>query len=133
MTKSITPELTHEIYMTIERTDIMDWMVSPERAADYASGIKSLLMERGSNRARLDALLNRLGEKSCIRLFVMPEKPFAVPATFIKQTQAGFDRFFDVMRDEFQVRHLIFYNGLKYSRRPEDDSEVTIFLERKAA
>ena len=87
MTSRITPELTHEIYMTIERTDVTEWMLSPEKAADYASGISSLLATRESDKVRLDALLNKFGANSCVHLFVMPAKPWSVPATFLcKQT-----------------------------------------------
>ena len=133
MTGQITPELTQEIYLTIEQTEVPEWMVSPDKAVHYASGIKSLLVARDKEKSRMNALLKRFGEKSCIRFFVMPAKPWSVPATFVKQTDGGFDQYFEEMRDEFQVRHLIFYNGAKHSRRPEDDNEVTIFLERKTA
>lgn len=131
MTRRITPESTHDIYMTVFTTKEKSYLVSPEKAEYYADGIRMLAIAHELDIPRLDALLSKIADERCIRLFAMPAKPWSVPATMYWQSDAGFDQYFDEMVKDFKVRHIIFGNGTKYSRRQEDDRDVTVFLGRK--
>ena len=132
MTRRITPEMVHDIYMSIFTTDEMEFIVIPETAEYFTDGIQTLTNEHEKNMPRLDALLNSISDSRCISLFVMPAKPWSVPATIFWQTDAGFVQYFDEMVNEFKIRHIVFGNGAKYSYRQQDDRDVTVFLERKS-
>lgn len=132
MTRQITPGTTHNIYMTVFTTKEKSYLVSPEKSENYADGIRILTVVRDRDVPRLDALLSKIADERCIRLFVMPAEPWSIPATMIWQSDAGFDQYFEAMVKDFTVRHIIFGNGAKYSRRQEDDSDVTVFLERNS-
>ena len=132
--REMTPELAQNIYMRILplSAELEEFKIAPDKAKYYSDGIKSLAPQLGDKAPRLTALLDKLGESIYVSLFVMPATPWPVPATIFSQDRAGFGRYFDLVANEFEVRHTIFENGIKYSLREEDDKELTIFLERKS-
>ena len=131
--REMTPELAHNIQMSIYPAELEELKIAPDKARHYKDGIKSLAPQLGNKAPRLVALLDKLGESINISLFVMPANPWPVPATMFFQDRAGFGQYFDLVANEFEVRHTIFGNGIKYSLREEDDNDLTIFLERKPA
>lgn len=130
--REMTTDLAHNIYMSIHPAELEEFKIAPDKAKYYNDGIKSLAPQLGNKAPRLAALLDKLGESIYISLFVMPEKPWPVPARMFFQDRAGFGQYFDLVANEFEVRHTIFRNGIKYSLREEDDNDLTIFLERKS-
>lgn len=130
--REMTPELAHNIYMSIHSAELEELKVVPAKAKYYSDGIKSLAPQLGKNTPRTVALLNKLGESINISLFVMPEKPWSVPARMYYQDRAGFGQYFDLATDHFDIRHMIFRNGTKYSLHADDDNNLTILLERKS-
>ena len=132
MTRQMTPELAHNIYMGIFTTDEAAFQTTSEKTRYYSNGIKTLAINHGKYVPRLEALLSKIGDSRCISLFVMPAEPWPVPATMFLQSDAGFDHYFECTVDDFKIRHIIFGNGTKYSFCQDDDSDVTIFLERKS-
>lgn len=129
--REMTPDLAQNIQMRIYPAELEELKVSPDKVRQYRDGIKSLAPQLGKKAPRLDALLDRLGESINISLFVLPAKPRPVPATMFFQDRAGFGQYFDLVTNHFNIRHMIFRNGIKYSRREEDDNNLTIFLERQ--
>ncbi len=130
--REMTPDLAQNIHMSIYPTDTEEFKIAADKARYYTNGIKSLAPQLGNKAPRLDALLDKLGESRCINLFVMPAKPWPVPARLFSQYDERFGQYFDLVVNEFQVRHTIFGNGTKYSFREQDDNDLTIFLERKS-
>lgn len=131
MTRQITPEMAHDIYMSIFSTEEEEFKVDAVEAKRYTDGIKTLAVERERDTPRLDALLKKIGDSRCISLFVMPAKPWSVPATTFWQYDAAFQQYFERMVNDFKISHVIFGNGAKYSYREKDDNDVTLFLELK--
>ena len=131
--REMTTDLAHNIYMRIHQAELEEFKIAPDKAKYYNDGIKSLAPQLGNKAPRLAALLDKLGESIYISLFVMPAKPWPVPARMFFQDRADFGQYFDLVANEFQVRHTIFGNGIKYSFREEDDNDLTIFLERKSS
>lgn len=130
MIREITPETTQNIYMTVFATEEESYLVCPEKAENYARNIRTLAIANELDVPRLDALFRKTVDERCIRLFAMPARPWSVPATMFWQSDARFDQYFDAIVTDFKVKHIIFGNGTKHSRRQEDDSDVTVFLER---
>ena len=130
--REMTPDLAQNINMSIQPAELEEFKIAPDKAKYYSDGVKSLAPQLGNKAPRLAALLDKLGESIYISLFVMPEKPWHVPATMFFQDRAGFGQYFDLVANEFEVRHTIFGNGIKYSLREEDDNDLTILLERKS-
>ena len=130
--REMTPDLAQNIYMCIQTVKWDEFRIAPDKAKHYRDAIKSLAPQLGKKAPRLAALLDKLGESIYISLFVMPAKPWPVPARMFFQYGAGFEQYFDLVPNEFEVRHTIFGNGIKYSLREEDDNDLFIFLERKA-
>ena len=130
--REMTTDLAHNIYMRIYPAELEEFKIASDEARYYTDGIKSLAPQLGNKAPRLVALLDKLGESRCISLFVMPAKPWPVPARLFFQYNTGFGQYFDLVAEDFDVRHMIFGNGTKYSFREEDDNDLTIFLERKS-
>ena len=130
MTRQIRPEMVQNIYMTIFTAEEKEFLVSSDRADYYTVGIRTLTPKHEDDIGRLNALLSKLDDSRCISLFVMPAEPWSVPATVFWQYDAGFDQYLDMMVNEFEIRHIIYGNGPKYSFSPTDDSDVAVFLER---
>lgn len=130
--REMTPDLAQNIYMSIQPAELEEFKIAPDKAKYYSDGIKSLAPQIGDKAPRLTALLDKLGESIYISLFVMPEEPLPVPARMFFQDRADFGQYFDLVANEFEVRHTIFGNGIKYSLREEDDNDLTILLERRS-
>lgn len=131
MTRRITPQMVENIYMSIFSAEEDGFSVSVERSDHYAASIKTLTASHDDKSRRIDALISKLDTARCISLFVLPAKPWSVPATLLWQYEAGFDQYFTEMVSDFEIQHIIFGNGTKYSYDPKDDTDVSVFLERK--
>ncbi len=129
--REMTPDLAQNIYMSIYPAEFEELKITPNKARYYTDGIKSFAPQLGNKAPRLAALLDKLGESINISLFVMPAEPWPVPAKMFFQDRAGFGQYFDLLANEFEVDHSIFWNGTKYSFHEEEDDNLTIFLERK--
>ena len=130
--REMTPDLAQNIYMRIHPAELEALKIAPDTAKYFRDGIDSLAPQLGNQAPRVSALLDKLGESINISLFVMPAEPWPVPATMFFQDRAGFGQYFDLATDQFNVKHMIFRNGIKSSSREEEDDRVTIFLERKS-